>query len=418
MQKFLNLYYNNKKIFQISFTIFLFLLIVYIINNAIAISTTVYTGVIQKITPVPFYGYMRIPENTPFDAGNKFGADHIIYYLMAKKFDLTGSLYGGLPLENPDPWSRAPTVTPLSILISFYIGKFFNFPLENLIHIYIQITIFLISIIYFFKNQKKSNFLIFLSITITLLIIFCTKIGLTWFERSQDDLFVATSFLLYFKGMRDKKYLDFILAGFLISLKWSGLPFFACLIIFYLINNFEIKKIFEKSYIKTIIKTNKKQIIGLCIIIASPFVSLFIFGEDANIYLKIIKSFESGNIGDNSILAYLKSKKTLLKMIVILFVYFIYFQFFKNKNETYKTNFIQLIVISILALITSKYGTNSYVYRYVSCLFLIPYFIDNIQNLYEVNNKKKFSKYKYLIFGFFIILLTFSVAFHFIETPN
>ncbi len=245
-------------------------------RNAILFSRNLTTDRDVHVGVEPLYGYERAPQGSPFDNGGKCGADYACLYFAARNYAATSVMYDG----NSDPWRRpAYTFPPILIFLTAHTLARPDFPASVLASDLLQVLLFLGVSAYFMREPTGSSLAgIAACWTFAGVLLFCTPVGLTWFERSQTDLYVASASLLLVKGMRDGSTRDFVGAGLVGSLKWSGLPFVAMAGMVYVLWSPQARR-------------RKIALVGLALGI--PLLIAIVFGHDAFAYFHLIMERES-----------------------------------------------------------------------------------------------------------------------------
>ena len=152
------------------------------------------------------YPTLQFPSNAPYGAGGKCGLDYGCLYFSAKNYLAKSEMYS----SSADPFGRpAVTFPPFLIFLVAKTLAYFDFPISVLLSNFIQIIFFLVAAHSFFRNGSVTWRARIGGFTAFGFLLFCTPIGLIWFERAQTELFVAIASLLFVKAMRDGFYVKF-----------------------------------------------------------------------------------------------------------------------------------------------------------------------------------------------------------------
>ena len=350
--------------------------------NAFRFSNALYTGNIPQSFIKPMYDFMISPKDLPDNAGEKMGADFMALYFSAKGYNETGIMYDA----KFDPWGRpAYTFPPNLIYLTSLLVKNFDFPTLAIFNVYFQIGFFILVSIYFMRQKNVSLNIQFLSISLILFLVFCTTVGLGFFERSETDLYTGIALLFFIKGMLDEKWYDFLLAGIFLSFKWSGIPYFFFLTLIYLFND----------------KLSIKKIFNLFLAASPTFIVCLPFLNNTLLYLKEIQTFELVNRPDGISLAkhYPRFIAKILPLIQAgLFIYCLKLKKL-SKDQTVS---IELLFICLFFYVCAGFGTFAFEYRTMALLALIPFLCSN-QLIFSKLNFNFFNK-TYL-FWFIVFLI-------------
>lgn len=370
---------HTTKIFQYSLII---ILSFSAFSNARWLSKTLYTGNIVEMYIKPLYGFMPAPDNLANEASKKFGADNLCLYSAAVNYNQTGVMY----TLKADPWGRpAMTFPPHLIFLTAKLASFFSFPIALFISNYLQIFIFLLTSIYFMKSKNVDLNNILISLSMILFLIFCTEVGMSWFERGQTDLYNGIAYLFFIKAISDERKIDFLLAGLFLSLKWAGIPFFTFFSVFYFLTA----------------KNKTTSIVNLTIAGLPTLALLIPFAENSISYLNLIKNAESLDRPTGISLAIYFSRlggKILPFIQAGLFSLLL----FNKKISVEVKQKIEFIFILLFSFTCCAFGTYAFEYRVVSLLFLIPLFISN-QLVFNKDTNFTYSKFSMISFAAFIL---------------
>ncbi len=178
----------------------------------------------EGIFPRPMYGFFRVPDrpNTiEQNAVNRLAADYAQVYFPALEFS---SLTKNYETGYLDPWGRPSRYAPFIHYVCAVSFCKLDYGQASLLHMLVQTGLFFFFFVMTFKILKIESDL-WMGLAATMLFLFVTPAGLSWFERGQFSLYVALAYLLLMVGlMKDKPVLVFISALFA-YVKWTSLPF-------------------------------------------------------------------------------------------------------------------------------------------------------------------------------------------------
>lgn len=364
-------------------------------SNARSLTKTLYTGKIKDQYIKPLYNYMQSPDNLPNEASLKFGADNLCLYSAANNYNQTGVMYS----LKADPWGRpAMTFPPHLIYLTSRLVPTLSFPKALLLSNYLQILLFILVSIYFMRSSSVDKNNIFIASSLILFLIFCTTVGMAWFERGQTDLYNGIAYLFFIKAIRDERKFDFLLAGIFLSLKWAGIPFFVFFSILYLI----------------IAKSKKTSFLNLTIAALPALLLLLPFDENSWSYLELIKDAEATDqpLGMSLALFYSRIGGKILPFIQ---TYLFALLLLNARIPLNVKKTIEFVFIVLFSFTCTAFGTYAFEYRVVSILFLIPFFVSN-QLVFNQNEKYHFSKFSMVFFiGFLLYAFRFESQFTFIN---
>ena len=338
------------------------------VTNALAWSNSLGSGTIEGTYSLPIYGPMVVPDGHGFGAGGKLGADHASLFFTAKDYLARATMYD----PTVDPWGRtAETFPPHVVFLTAHSTARFDFLHSALLNNFAQILLFVVVFAYFVRDGSSSRALKIGGVAAGAFSVFCTPIGVTWFERAQTDLYCASAILLLLKGMRDDTWVDFVLAGLVGSLKWSSLPFFA---------------IAALPYVFLASEQRARRIALIGVSLSVPFVLLLFFGEDARRYLTLVFGSELGHLGGPvGVSMSLYFPRPVAKAIPFAVPLFFVLAEKLLKPRT-NTSSAELIFWVTAGLVASTFGTTAYEYRFLSTVFILPLVIDGRSILFSKEN--------------------------------
>lgn len=359
--------------------------------NAKRYTSALYTGTLPESHIKPMYDFMVSPKGLPFNASEKIGSDFMALYFSANGFNETGVMYDA----KYDPWGRpAYTFPPNLIFLTSVLIPRYDFPTLSVFNVFFQIIFFILVSIYFMRSKKVSNTNQLLGISLILFLIFCTTVGLGWFERSETDLYTGIALLFFIKAMIDEKWYDFLLAGIFLSFKWSGIPYFFFLTLIYLCTG----------------KITFTKIFNLFLAASPTFIVCLPFLDNTYSYLKEVQTFELLNRPDGISLAKHFPRliaKTIPLIHVILFLACI--RLGKLSKENKKS--LEILFICLFFYVCAGYGTYAFEYRTIALLALIPFLLSG-KFIFSDDTFSLFDK-KFICWFFIFIFYIFKIETNF-----
>ena len=178
----------------------------------------------ESVYPRPIYKLHRIPDraNTIQHNGvNRLAADFAQVYFPSQEFSSLGDHYKTGYL---DPWRRPSRYAPfIHFICALTICKF-NYGYASFLHILIQLSLFYFFYAAAFKLLHIESDLP-LGMLLATYLLFVTPAGLSWFERGQFSLYVATAYLLLVVGLYKNNIGLIIASAFFAYVKWMAFPF-------------------------------------------------------------------------------------------------------------------------------------------------------------------------------------------------
>jgi hypothetical protein len=126
--------------------------------------------------------------------------------------------------KTPLPDHRESRYAPAVVLLCAVTICRLPYGLATYLHVTLQLAIFAVALFTACKAWGLSR-LYWPSLGLSFAYIMITPGGLSWFERGQFTLFVATSYLFLLLGLSEKRNLFIALASALAFIKWTSLPF-------------------------------------------------------------------------------------------------------------------------------------------------------------------------------------------------
>jgi hypothetical protein len=325
-------------------------------QNASRWSECLRSGKIEGTFAQPLYGPLRLPDDAGYGAAGALAADYASLYFSAKDYLARSQMYD----QNADPRHRPAYAFPPSLIfLTAYTTARLSFPDAALVSNFSQLILFIAVSVYFWRGGKSSTPLRVFGVSAAMFLALCTPTGVTWFERSQNDLYAASAILLLLKAMRDDRPVDFLLAGVGASFKWSCLPFFAVAALPYLVQT----------------STRIRRIILIGLSFAVPGFLLIVFGDHAVQYMKLVYRAEGFNspMGISLTLYFPPAVARLAPFAVSAL--FVALDAVSKRGRGFNTA-LEPIFWSTIGLVTAGFGTSAYEYRLLSALFILPLAVD------------------------------------------
>jgi hypothetical protein len=316
------------------------------------------SGVIANTYSSPIYGPMVVPAGPGFGAAGKLAADHASLFFSAKDYLARGRMYD----PHADPWGRtAETFPPHVVFLTAYGSAQLDFLSSALINNFGQMFLFVLVSAYFLRGGHTSWSLRIGGLAAAAFAVFCTPVGVTWFERAQTDLYCASAILLLLKGMRDDRWYDFALAGLIASIKWSSLPFFALAAL---------------PYLFSAAPSRPRKILMLGMSFGIPFLLLVFFGAHAEQYLRLVYLSERGHFDGAvgaSLSRYFPRVVSKILPFTVPILYLLIEKFSPRRRDRLSS---ELLFWVTSGLVAASFGTTAYEYRLLSSLFILPLIMD------------------------------------------
>jgi len=341
-----------------------------------------------NIFPSPRYPFLRIDKKIPdvqkFNAVNRLAADFSQIYFPSQKLSYLEESYQEGAF---DPWGRPSRYAPfLHAIYSRSLCKLDYGP-ASLLHMFIQIFLFLLSFYSAFKILKlKQGAAIWL-----LLVNFClflTPVGISFLERGQLSLYVSLSYLWLMLGIIKKNIFYIIFSALFSYFKLTSFPLIFTVFILFLFNSKNIVEL-------------KQNIIFLAIFLSTI---IFLFLTDIKLGILFARGLltqefthEAMGISIFRILPRIFSKR--LPLILILLGYL--------NMKSHKKSFMFFVPYLIgCGMILTLYPTVAFDYRVPSLFCFIPLIVYWSEERMIYNSFLRcFLKY---FFGIFLIVVSFS----------
>jgi hypothetical protein len=227
-------------------------------------------------------------------------------------------------------------------------------------------------------------------------LLFCTPVGLTWYERAQTDLYMASAFLFLAKGIRDDSTVDFVWAGLLASLKWSSFPFFGIVGLTYILLKRD-HKLHRASLV----------FIAACM----PVLLLVVFGRHALDYIMLVSRFEEDQSAEGISLSRFLPRIIAHILPLALPLLFLMRMSFWRKGTREFVSTMEVLFWGVAGLMSAGFGTRAYEYRLVSMLFLVPLVVDK-RSVLSSEAHPELAPWSRLV-GIAVLIYAFRVQTHF-----
>lgn len=354
----------------------------------------------EKVLVKTRYYPMRIPENKKTiesNATNRISADFAQIYFSARYNQSLAYSY-----ETDDPWRRPSRYAPLVHYFYKYTFCRLQYGYASFLNILLQLFLFYFSLFYVLKKLNISKYFLGL-LLISNIILFFTPVGLSWFERGQFSLFVATSYLWLIIGIIKSNRFYVLTSALFAFIKWTSFPFIFVVFILSFLN--------AKNYYDF-----KKQILN-AVVFSITIILLFslLFFEGINFLHGIIeqeKDFTPQELSLSIIIPI--SSINIIQVSTCIFIGYVLIL-------KYKSHFLELIpYIVAVSIILLTYPTLSHDYSVPSMLGLLPfqiYLYKNTRETYKHEKCDNFFKHfyynwlqKYFHLMFFLLVLVFIIS--------
>lgn len=215
----------GRTLTMVAGTVLLLVLQLFAARNAILLSTDLVSGdgSVDLITPRPRYGAMRVPDSATaleYGAVGRIAADFAQIYFPAR--DTSPSTDTSGP-GNADPWQRISRFAPgVQWLCSVSLCRL-PYGYASLLHVWLQYLLFLASFAYAFRVLRLQRWL-FWAVSYVNVGLFLTPVGLSFLERGQFSLYVATAYVWVLLGAYQHRASFLTISAVFGYLKWTSLP--------------------------------------------------------------------------------------------------------------------------------------------------------------------------------------------------
>jgi hypothetical protein len=209
-------------------SILIFILVhILLLRNGFLLSKDMLSGDYSAAGLIPSsrYSYARIPDNPAtrmVQAQDRLAVDFAQVYFPSRDGTSLGENYRTGIL---DPLQRPSRYAPLlHVLCSLTICRLDYGP-ASLLHMLIQVFLFYLVFILSFKALKIERYLL-PGLLLANACLFLSPAGLSWFERGQFSLYLATAYLLILLGFIRKNPLLVLSSALFAFIKWTSFPYF------------------------------------------------------------------------------------------------------------------------------------------------------------------------------------------------
>ena len=192
-----------QSLFQkIKFPLFLavfFIFHLFILNNLMLLSRDMVYGDFSaaKLSPAPRLKIRRV-QIRKYNALNRLGIDFAQVYFPSKAFsNLEKNYFEG----DGDPLKRPSRYAPLIHYLCAISICNLDYGLATFLHMLIQLALFYLSLFYALMKLDLKKYIL-PTVLLVNYFLFLTPVGLSWFERGQFSLYVASAYLWLILGLR------------------------------------------------------------------------------------------------------------------------------------------------------------------------------------------------------------------------
>ena len=329
-------------------------------TNAIRWSGALNSGDTTGTYAKPVYGNLPIREKANQALAGKLAGDHASLYFSARNYLDRSQMYD----KATDPWGRtAVTFPPSLIFLTAHSTARMDFVQSALINNFAQVFLLLLVGAYFVRGGPSSWTVRIAGVALGAFLLFCSPVGVTWFERAQTDLYCASAMLLLLKGIRDEAPRDFALAGLAATFKWSCLPFFA---------------IVAPAYVLLSRQRVPRRALLMSLAFLVPFVMLLFSGGQSVSYLKLVQEVELVSVPEPAgVSLQLYFPRVVAKALPFALPLLFLLLTRRCRSLGYVVSSVgEVTFLAAAGLAAGSFGTTAFEYRFVSLLFLVPLLVD------------------------------------------
>jgi hypothetical protein len=147
-----------------------------------------------------------------------------------------------------DPWGRASRSAPLDILVCSLSVCRLQYGDASVLHILIQTLLFYL-ILYWAMRRLEIDRYFLMTASFANLCLFLTPVGLSWMERGQFSLYVASAYLLLMMGFITKEPTPVALAALLAFVKWTSFPASFVILAVFLVNSKNLIELKQRLFL-------------------------------------------------------------------------------------------------------------------------------------------------------------------------
>jgi hypothetical protein len=223
-----------------------FILHLFILNNFVLLYRDMVAGDYSatKLSPAPRLKIRRI-QIRKYNALNRLGIDFAQVYFPSKALS---NLERNYSEGDDDPLKRPSRYAPLIHYLCAISICNLDYGRAAFLHMLIQLALFYLSLFYAIKILDLKNYLL-PSVLLVNYFLFLTPVGISWFERGQFSLYVATAYLWLILGLRNRNLFLILLAACFSFVKWTSLPFIFVLLVVNILGNIRNTKELKHAFL-------------------------------------------------------------------------------------------------------------------------------------------------------------------------
>lgn len=178
----------------------------------------------NQLAPRPMIHPLRVPVRpitTSRQAVDRIGSDFAQVYFPAQDITHLQDAYD--PARTLDPWKRPSRYAPMVILACAATFCNLDFGYATLLEMLFQTLLFYGILFWAFSVLGIRKYFVF-SLLLVNLCLFATPAGLSWFERGQFSLYLASGYAVLLVGLIRRRPLLIVAAAALAFVKWTSFP--------------------------------------------------------------------------------------------------------------------------------------------------------------------------------------------------
>ena len=223
-----------------------FILHLFILNNFVLLSRDMVYGdfSIEKLSPAPRLKIRRV-QIRKYHALNRLGIDFAQVYFPSKtlaNLEINYSTGDGDPLKRPSRY--APLIHYLCAISICNL----DYGLATFLHMLIQLALFYLSLFYALIKLDLKKYIL-TSVLLVNYLLFLTPVGISWFERGQFSLYVASAYLWLILGLQTRNPFLILLSACFSFVKWTSLPFVFVLLAVNILGNVRNRKELKRAFL-------------------------------------------------------------------------------------------------------------------------------------------------------------------------
>ena len=223
-----------------------FILHLFILKNFVLLYRDMVAGDFSaaKLSPAPRLKILRI-QIRKYNALNRLGIDFAQVYFPSKALS---NLERNYSEGDDDPLKRPSRYAPLIHYLCAISICNLNYGRAAFLHMLIQLALFYLSLFYAIKILDLKKYLL-PSVLLVNYFLFLTPVGISWFERGQFSLYVASAYLWLILGLRACNPFLILLSACFSFVKWTSLPFIFVLLAVNILGNVRNTKELKHAFL-------------------------------------------------------------------------------------------------------------------------------------------------------------------------